>query len=180
MIHVYHIHLRWRRFFNLSHFCLWGTQSSFGKVFNTELSGSQARPKGALNSQDSPDPQRAAHSPGEKEITKAPLTEESEAASKSKTQKINLRKFLFQSPKSPSRSKLFSPVSPGVGQLEYTSIPMIPQDFPLPYLNVLLKHRPTYWPFWATFTPLHTMVRLVLSDTWIPTVYQIHHIWVKY
>lgn len=57
MIHVYHIHLRWRRFFSLSHFCLWRTQSSFGKVFNTGLSGSQARPKGAFNSQDSPDPQ---------------------------------------------------------------------------------------------------------------------------
>jgi len=51
-------------------------------VFNTGLSGSQARPKGALTSQDSPDPQRAAHSPGEIKITKAPLTEESEAASK--------------------------------------------------------------------------------------------------
>ena len=82
-----------------------------------------------------------------------------------KTQKINLRKFLFQSPKSPSRARLFSPVSPGVGQSEYTSIPMTSQDFPFPYLNALLKHRPTYWPLWSTFTPLPTMVRLVLSDT---------------
>ena len=35
-------------------------------MFNTGLSGSQARPKGAFISQDFPDPQRTVHSPGER------------------------------------------------------------------------------------------------------------------